>query len=341
MRNITVRLFGESGKENITFIHSYEVIIGCSCDGSNQCSPYKATLPKGSYVIDCYGASGTDIYNNFSMGAHTSGSIHLNHKQDVYIYVGQQGSFNGSATFNGGGKGNIYSWAGGGATDIRLKYGSFDLFDSLKTRIIFSGGGGGHSNYSQNFYEGGKGNAGGLIGENGGSYIGNYGYYITLAEGGTQTNGGIGGNSTNPKNEDIYEPSPIRNGKFGIGGSNFYGSGGGGGGYFGGGAGHTDFDQVGFGAGGSSYISGHPGCHSISEDASEENLITEDTPYHYSNLIFTDTYMSTWDSDDRNLGNGYVKILFFIDPIPQTCSHSFSHIQFTILVIIVFLCHIK
>ena len=320
MRNITVKLFGESGKENVTFIHSYEAIIGCSCV-EHQCSPYKLTLPKGSYVIECFGASGTDILNDFSMGAHTSGSIHINKKQDFFLYIGEQGKFNDTSTYNGGGKGNEHSYAGGGATDIRLKYGDYNSFESLKSRIMVAGGGGGHCTFHNNIHEGGKGNAGGLEGEDGATYSTPEVYCLTIAEGGNQTNGGKGGTSPNETDNPKYEQSPNQDGKFGIGGSSIYGSGGGGGGYFGGGAGKTDYKQSASGAGGSSYISGHYGCLSILENADKDNPITTDSPNHYSNLVFTDTYMSSWTSNDRNFGNGYAKITFFIDPINQTCSN--------------------
>ena len=332
----TFELCGDVGYANISYPTINQVIIGSSCNDIG-CSPYRAVLPKGAYFIECYGASGTNTTDDYSLGGHTSGKIRLKQKETLYIYIGQQGQYQGNSTFNGGGNGNKYSFAGGGATDIRLYDTSKGDFESLKSRIMVAAGGGGYLVSRGNktlIDDGGNGNAGGIKGENGFGDLGNYSLEITMAQGGSQESGGEGGWTSNPRNISRYDPSPERNGNFGYGGNSTYGSGGGGGGYFGGGAGQTDFDQVGSGAGGSSYISGHPKCNSIDKDSSENNIKMKGSPYHFSGLRFTDTIMSFWDSDDRNLGDGYVKITIINESIIKTCS---MHFQFPIIILVIYI----
>ena len=323
MSNITIELTKKSTSavSNFSFPFSNVAFIGCSCSSNNECSSYKATLPRGSYAFDCYGASGIDQSNNYSLGGHTYGIINLLHEEVFYLYVGQQGVFEGPKTFGGGGKGNRYSWAGGGATDIRLIDG--DDFDALKSRIMVAAGGGGYSTYHNNHIGfGDKGNAGGLEGEGGGLFKkeSNVEIVTTLSKGGTQVKGGDGGIS--PEDGNNYLLSEERNGTFGNGGSTNYGSGGGGGGYFGGGAGKTYLLQVGSGAGGSSYISGHEGCYSISRSSTNTTIKMIKTPFHYSGLFFKHTKMSSISSSDRNLGNGYIIITFIGDLIDVSCKKS-------------------
>ena len=97
---------------------------------------------------------------------------------------------------------------------------------------------------------------------------------------------------------------------FGIGKS--AGRSGGGGGYYGG-------DSTGTRAsGGSSYISGHLGCNSISENSTQDNIIHTGSMIHYSGKYFLYTqmepgysYMPAFDGSNEiigNYGNGYVKI---------------------------------
>ena len=98
-----------------------------------------------------------------------SGTINFAKGQKIYVYVGENGytKFSNptvvSLRFNGGGYGNLVCYkhylkhennnnkgvdfAGGGATDIRLANGDWDVFDSLKSRIIVAVGGGGGGGY--------------------------------------------------------------------------------------------------------------------------------------------------------------------------------------------------
>ena len=233
MSNITVELTetSNSATKKVSFPFSNVAIIGCSCSSSNECSSYKVTLPRGAYAIDCFGASGINESKGYSLGGHIYGTINLLRTTTFYLHIGQKGEFNGPKTYGGGGKGNIYSWAGGGATDVRLL--DDDDFNGLKSRIMVAGGGGGFTIYhNYEIDDGDNGNAGGLEGE-GGFYIDgtlDFKIEINLSTGGTQVSGGIGGWSPETETNPNYNLSPERNGQFGIGGSTIYGSGGGGGG---------------------------------------------------------------------------------------------------------------
>ena len=298
-------------------------------------------VPKdGTYQIELWGASGGNASSDSGKGGYVSGQIYLSKGTSLYVYVGeagQNGIFGdditlqngrgGLATFNGGGAGGTagggllefvkpYSGylggpSGGGATDIRLVAGDWDFFDSLKSRIMVAGGGGGFHNNLQigagepNIIMGG--NNLGLVGEDGSTLVFEK-YTNKRGIGGTQTTG--------------YD--------FGIGGTGSdtgisyacHGHGGGGGGYYGG-TGGLDTDSncyiIGGGAG-SSFISGYDGCNAISEDSTEEQIIHTDQPNHYSGYIFTNanmiagtSSMPTYEGNSSmigNIGNGYAKITF-------------------------------
>ena len=188
-------------------------------------------LPPGKYKLECYGAAGGS--KNPGKGGYTKGVIKLEEQQMLYIYVGGKGiSENWSEAFaggyNGGGKSNYNNrGSGGGATDIRLKSGNFNNYNSLNTRLIVAGGGGGS-------YENVRGGDGGRDGEAGRSSNGVYG------EGGSQSSGG--------SFIDVGNKPLKGHGNYGEGGSSYdnYTIAGGGGGWYGGGAGNSA-------GGGSSY----------------------------------------------------------------------------------------
>ena len=262
----------------------------------------------GTYKLETWGAKGGDNGNGLigGLGGYASGNINLNEAKNLYIYVGGVGQINvsnnqdlsdnyineyfGSVAggYNGGGASgtqSIYSTSGGGATDIRINNGTWNNFNSLKSRIIIAAGGGGSSYYT-NFNQGNGGFGGGLngnIGTSGKDSDYRYGGY------GTQINTG-------------YAYKSELSGKFGEGGagyrdeysSNLIVNGGGGGGYYGGSAG-GDYGAA--GGGGSSFISGHNGCDAIKEESTENNIIHTGQSIHYSGLYFTNTLMID--------GNGY------------------------------------
>ena len=307
---IKIVFHGTNGRDNHSIIGDNQVFFGNSCVDS-MCSPYDITLKRGIYSFECFGASGNDGNPStmFSRGGVTFGMIKIPETKRMFLYIGEKGVKKGPQTFNGGGKGNIYSYSGGGATDVRLNSGVWNNSESLKSRIMVASGGGGFSEYSLNNQDANNpsinSNGGGLIGNMGPRYIKNdVELIITHSSGGNQEKGGLGGYG-----EELlpdYQNNKEINGSFGIGGSAYYGSGGGGGGYFGGGAGKTYSYQVGAGAGGSSYISGYKGCHSVIKQS--ENFETKASAIHYSGIRFFNARMSNGDSSNSNNGHGKVII---------------------------------
>ena len=236
--------------------------------------PYSVYLPKGQYLFQCWGASGSgNCEGSPGKGGYVSGIISLNKGRTFYVYVGKKGTITKNPQFNYAND-NVLYHHGGAATDIRLEKGNeWYNFDSLASRIIVAGGGGGFERIN-------GGNAGGLIGETGTSN-GDY----RAAQGATQTGGG--------SNASHYIYGQGTSGKFGIAGNgncnNYDGSGcdagpGGGSGYYGGGG--TPY--AGSGGGGSSYISGYEGCDSISKESTEDNIIHTGSSIHFSELFFYD-----------------------------------------------------
>jgi len=262
----------------------------------------------GTYKIELWGSQGGGtVYKG--MGGYTSGLIQLIKGTQLYVYVGQAGMPNYTqTTFNGGGgSGNSASAtymggnSGGGATDVRLIPGLWDNIDSLKSRIMVAGGGGGTSLWTEISTRGG--NAGGLNGENGVLFSVYSGMtQVGSADGATQTTGfafGIGG-----KSMDSVPNSCAAEGK-----------GGGGGGYYGGNAQQeVAVNSNAGGGGGSSFISGYIGCNAI-------NLagIHTGQSNHYSGYIFVNSEMipgnvsmskPSGGSEIGHAGNGYCKITF-------------------------------
>ena len=113
------------------------------------------TLPKGTYKLECWGAQGGYSSSNSGIevgmggkGGYSVGTITLNQKTPIYIYIyaGGVGSISGNGKADGGFPNGGSSWAsntsegaggGGGSSDIRIGT------DSLHARVIVAGGGGG------------------------------------------------------------------------------------------------------------------------------------------------------------------------------------------------------
>ena len=171
------------------------------------------TLPKGTYKLECWGAQGgngcTDNSYTGGKGGYSIGTISLNTKITLYIYVGGRGvssEASGSGAiraggFNGGGSGRDWSSTnhggsgGAGATDIRINQ------DSFYARVIVAGGGGGASD------DGNGGSGGGVSG------------ISTGARAGTATSGSGFGQAA---------ASSYTSGECGGGGGGWYGGYGGG-----------------------------------------------------------------------------------------------------------------
>ena len=277
--------------------------------------------------MEVWGASGGNCYNGGNTtyggkGGYCSGTVTFPSYLNVYVYVGQSGEdINRAYTFNGGGKGGpAYNGrSGGGATDVRLTEGNtWNEFNSLKSRIIVAAGGGGahHFNLGCN-----GGNAGGLFGQDGFYKRAYDDCQYTVATGATQTSGGHGG---------VGYWSGF-DGTFGVGGDfnniNFdggYWGSGGGGGYYGGGGGGVNYQVVGSGAGGSSFISGYSGCDAIAESSTEGHIIHTGQANHYSGKVFTNSVMIDGGSampspsggtETGHEGNGYCIITW--QQLPQ------------------------
>ena len=254
-------------------------------------------------------------------GSYVKGYLFLNGSRDFYLHVCSKGiQWQIKYSYGGGGPGQ---YGGGGASDVRLNSGTYNDFDSLKSRIIVAAGAGG----TDSGISGGPG--GGLIGYNS---TDNHG------KGGTQTQGGDG----------------QFKGGFGYGGGNSSiigddnyagGNGSGGSGYFGGGS--SDIISNFGGGGGSSYIGGHIGCISVLEDSTESQIEFKtqgDVSVHYSGYRFERTEMidgkhpisSPYGSiETGHYGNGFIRITaILLDYIPSCIKNSYSNSFFFVFIII-------
>lgn len=262
----------------------------------------------GYYKMECWGASGgksslhvEDDFDVEGLDAYTSGYIYMKKGEIVYIYVGEKGingtkdqvdskDVVGKHAYNGGGAitnnfPDANNSGGGGATDIRLTNGTWNDFDSLKSRVMVAGGGGGgvHPITARGH--------GGTLESNTATH--NYG---TSANGATQTSG--------------Y--------KFGEGETKNGCRAGAGGGYYGG------FVAVArnggaVGSGGSSFISGYYGCDAISGNSTSTNIIHTGQAVHYSGKYFINGIMKAGNEEmpsyndnamAGNIGNGHARITY-------------------------------
>ena len=153
------------------------------------------TVPyDGIYKIELWGAQGggTSSYPGGN-GGYTAGELSLNKGETFYVYVGETGQTSAKIVFNNGWKTAYFysgTYAGGGATDLRLISGHWSDFESLKSRIMVAAGGGGAITYHSQLPGGA---AGGLTGYNGGVYCSYAPASGTTSTGGTQYQGGSNG----------------------------------------------------------------------------------------------------------------------------------------------------
>lgn len=303
----------------------------------------------GSYKVELWGARGgnmtgiaTDYLENNrgelsyygGKGAYTSGIITLNKNENIFTYVGGRGTDNVSLVgneginggYNGGGilsnsNAQYYGSSGGGATDIRIINGSWNNFNSLKSRIMVAAGGGGAAFRNQGYGEGNGGDGGSLRGIDGmesyadGSYWRpDYEKGFWIGTGATQVSGGYIVQYALNKSAQHFPQSTYFTGIFGSAvTSSTTAQVGGGSGYYGGGS--TSHGGAG---GGSSFISGYDGCDAIAENSTEDNIIHTGQSIHYSGYKFKNAVMyagneemPTHDGTSTmigNSGNGYAKI---------------------------------
>lgn len=207
----------------------------------------------GYYKLEAYGASGGTGYGNrnpVGQGGYTSAITHLVSGQMIYVYVGEEGQGqSGAVSYNGGGASGGETehrgGQGGGATDFRLISGNWNNLESLKSRILVAGGGGGAQSTCGGINTS-AGHGGGLVGLQ--SINSGSNYYGHIAYGGSQTSGG----------GYKYGVNAYRNGAvggFGYGANAGTCASGAGSGYYGGGTVYTTG-----GGGGSSFVTGHEGC---------------------------------------------------------------------------------
>lgn len=264
-------------------------------------------LPAGQYKFECWGAEsglgdlGTGTSKMLSgKGGYSKGVVTLLEKTMLYIYIGGKGNkittYTAQGGWNGGGGCNSDNGAtGGGASDIRLFSGNWDLAEGLYSRIIVAGGGGGSgwNNSTTPTQYGGSG--GGIEGISGSE---KFGGYRAVGLGGTQLGGGKYDGDVSGANSHPTE------GSFGIGGrgSGYYSGGGGGGaGWYGGGGG-----LISPGGGGSGYV--------LTETSYKPENYTPTSEYYFLEeiLIDGDSEMPspTGGTQIGQVGNGYCIITF-------------------------------
>ncbi len=291
---------------------------------SGNMKTFQAPL-NGSYVMECWGANGgaspTHAASGMSaawpgVGGYTKGTISLAKDKKLYVYVGGVGKNSAYAAgaenaggWNGGGVSGKHAYVsggsgGGGATDIRIVAAStttlttWNVTSSLRTRIMVAGGGGGCGNrwaYANNSYSGSYthtyseigGCGGGLTGEPGGDLYAGYGGAAYITPGGTQT--------ASYWSQHIESESTWH----GLGGFGYasqtgvegsvHGCGAGGG-WYGGVRGWGNG-----GGGGSSFISGHPGCNAVNTSTGAH--LGPSTTITYSSVTYTFTSTEMIDGD--------------------------------------------
>ena len=285
-----------------------------------------------NYTMQCWGASGGGSRGDANLcatggkGGYVYGELALGEKRQFFVYVGGKGADaevmkNAAGGWNGGGSGTYdgggsvgdegddeSAGGGGGATDIRLTNGTWNNFNSLKSRIMVAGGGGGGAYYY--CYGGGGGGLDGL-------------YSVTASMDGT----------VKARNTDSSPGTQTTGYKFGqgqSGGHNYknWASAGGGSGYYGATADQTTTSNSivnavceSASAGGSSFVSGLSGCIAIQESSTESNIKQSnaaDQSVHYSGLKFDNAKTIAGDSSMPNpegsgnitgrSGNGYARI---------------------------------
>lgn len=272
------------------------------------------TLTPGRYKLECWGAQGgngyysdSSISRTASFGGYSTGIINLNKPTTIYVYVGGAGtkySTNASGGFNGGGacysSNGRYMNSGGGGTDIRVKD------DSLYSRVIVAGGGGGcYETGTPTDYSCSGGGESGIVSNGSGS--------DRYGQPGTQTTGGAARTTTSW--DSSYINSHLK-GTFGIGGGSNGVSmsyiNGGGGGWYGGGAGGPD----GGAGGGSGYV-----YTSTTASNYPSGCLLNATHYlsNAQTIAGNQSFSSpTGSTETGHSGNGYVRITKLTDVIYLT-----------------------
>ena len=309
---VTVSLDDTLEIPSIYIQHSFNTVIKLFYPSSNPCSslPFTIQFKPGKYLFELFGSAGAGSAGG--KGGSTKGIIEFTSTETLYFYIGTKGS-NGCMASGGGGIGKPNS--GGGSTDVCINK-SDDPYDvnSLRSRIMVAGGGGGSNDYD--YTNNCKGGCGGGI--NGGDSELPY-YYDTkiqanLTIGATQTTGGIAIQTLSGSEEQGS------NGEFGKGGNSIGSSqytAGGGGDYYGGASANDGDTSVSSGSGGSSFISGMSGCNAIYKNGTHSGKAI-----HYSGYYFKNAETKSC----VNPSEGYA-IIEILSPIKCTCSKNDLFLQ--------------
>ena len=271
--------FPISFNENSITIKSSSIKFSYPCSSYDSCHPINLTFQKGTYKVECYG-TGYEKDEVKTYGAYTMGIITFEEAKTLYLYIGGYGKFNAIHP-----DANTYSGSTlCGSTDIRTNYGNYYDFDSLKSRIMVAASSGGSDSYNGEF-----GSGGALEGLRGLANKSRYTIFDDLyadpliATGGTQTSGGKCDDNNSQflcfsGQFGLINYSKTSNDAGGFGGNGFYSG--------------ATYDLGGNGGGGSSFISGYPGCNAISSNSSDfDHIYHTGQSIHYSNLSFTNAQM--------------------------------------------------
>ena len=265
----------------------------------------------GYYKLEVWGAQGGSSLGGY--GGYSSGIVHFDKGDNLYVNVGGRGG-NNAGGYNGGGSGQYSAggstppvgFGGGGATHISLKTGVLSSLNNDIDKILIVAGGGGGASESNDT----GGHAGGYAGVNG---IGNY-----AGTGGTQSAGGATGNSCSDCTAASFgQGGNASGGSYSTG---TWASGGGGGGFYGGGASgyETGYSENGdsSGAGGSGYIgnskllNGVMYCYGCTENGSDGILTISTTGSNKDATNCPNSYSSSAMSNCAKSGNGYARITY-------------------------------
>lgn len=322
-----IKISGDKPRRGYLILSNYEVTYGClsyddysaviingttknvdklSCNSNSFYAEFNSdnydsqsfiAVADGYYKLEVWGAQGGDYSTTLvgGYGGYSTGIVHLNAKDKLYVTVGRQGdSYEGYSPthyyggYNGGGdstqiNGGVNPMAGGGATHIAFKSGELEYLEDYKgdfdstnnvyrSNIILIVAGGGAGAYGYGSYKG----------KSGGGYIGGYLNYSSLA--GTQTSGAYFG-----KASDYYTSYDMSTNHAG-----------GGGGFFGGKA-YWDGEA----GGGSGYIAspklsnGSMYCYDCTESTNDLTKTTSTTCKE-----------SEPTENCAKIGNGYAKITY-------------------------------
>lgn len=249
----TPNLFADTTFYYVEAISSAYPYVLDSIVFDDHTSLHSWTVPFGvdSIDVDVYGAQGGSFtYGQGGLGGRVKARIPVTPGQALYIGVGAQpgvsisgGVTGGVITGGNGYSSSTYSRAGGGLSDIRLINGTPTSPSQI---LVVAGAGGGAGYYTtSNYVDGGAG--GDTVASAGNT---TFATPIHAGQGGTQIDGGLGGNNSSNVN---YKGNFYKGGNAMASSTSYPYVGGGGGGFYGGGGSYANGYNTSSGGGGSSY----------------------------------------------------------------------------------------